>query len=156
MTRFAAICALFSACWIGGAQTVKANEACDALASQLDDLAGVQSYLEDISTEKATCGIALQSGGAKSAHCYVAFEYRADSAAAHFAKIESQLSTCFERISTDGAGQIVNHPDSFDQFRFCTASTTLSLSLKDKANLGQTLIFLRAAQSGDQTTACPP
>jgi len=53
-----------------------------------------------------------------------------------------------------GAGDIVNHLDSFEQKQFCTPENTLSLSLKDKATINQTLVFLRLDESANLPNFC--
>ncbi|MEM9044752.1 MAG: hypothetical protein AAGC81_08640 [Pseudomonadota bacterium] len=58
------------------------------------------------------------------------------------------LSLKIEECLTPSVGiddQDVNHPDTFTARLYRIGDTEVSISLKDKASLGQTLIFLRAA-----------
>lgn len=151
MKHVLAACALLLLANMASAQATKSSERCTALASRLSDLAGLQSYLEEVTLKPATCGTALQSGAARAAHCYIGFEYRADHAADTMARLSAQLRACFAASKSEGTDPAVNHPDSFDQRQLCTPYAALSLSLKDKAGLGKTLIFLRSAQSMKQT-----
>ncbi len=43
----------------------------------------------------------------------------------------------------------VNHPDSYDQITTQISGRDVSLPLKDKGALAQTLVFLRISQSAD-------
>jgi hypothetical protein len=120
---------------------------CAPLEEKLNSISSLQDYLEGVTSKSARCGTTLQQGGAQAIHCYVEFQYRAQQATTDLAHLHSDLSTCFDEQIPIGAGQIVNHPDSFDQIEYCGQSHRYSLSLKDKAGLAQTLIFLSASQS---------
>ncbi|MEP5154554.1 hypothetical protein [Planktotalea sp.] len=115
---------------------------CTELIDHLSTSQTLKGFLEQATTQAASCGTSLQTGGARSTYCYVSYAYRSAQANNALAHLDTTLSTCFERRIPSGAGEIVNHPDSFNQIEYCDASGTYSLSLKDKAGLGETLIFL--------------
>ncbi|WP_334067799.1 hypothetical protein [Nereida ignava] len=69
-------------------------------------------------------------------------------------RLDATLANCFPAREMNGAVDIVNHPDSFDQKQFCAPEYDLSLSLKDKATLSQTLVFLRLDESANVPNSC--
>ncbi len=93
--------------------------------------------------------MAKGTGGVTISYCAVAFDYRADDATAVFDRVATALAACMAEVTDTGAGQVVNHPDSFAQKQFAKGGVEWSLSLKDKGGLEQTLIFLRAETVGD-------
>lgn len=92
--------------------------------------------------EPDKCSTSIAIGGAQSMDCHWAFDFRDMAARAAYAELTGLLGAC-----ADGALEVqaahVNHPDSFDQVLAVVAGHSVSLSLKDKAVMGQTLIFLR-------------
>ncbi len=68
--------------------------------------------------------------------------YRAPEASAQFDAWRDRLDTCFDasRASDDDA---VNHPDSYALHQVRGQGAVLSVSLKDKAALDATFVFLR-------------
>ncbi|MEL6996777.1 MAG: hypothetical protein AAFP68_00830 [Pseudomonadota bacterium] len=89
-----------------------------------------------------TCGTALTTGGGREIHCRWSFAYRDEAAISLHDRIASDVQTCLNATAVpreDG----VNHPDSYDQQRFHAGDVDLSLSLKDKAALQRTFVFLR-------------
>ncbi|MEM9139173.1 MAG: hypothetical protein AAGB15_05025 [Pseudomonadota bacterium] len=92
----------------------------------------------------ATCGLALGADGATERHCRWDFPYRADAAVERLAALQEAAKACL------GAAPVpvepgVNHPDSFDQHIYALEGLEISLSLKDKAALSQTFVFLRVS-----------
>ena len=98
-----------------------------------------------VNERAATCSSSKVLGGSVSIDCYWVFDYRADEAQRSFQKMVEDLALCVD----DGLHKeatSVNHPDSFDQVTGHLGGQDVSLSLKDKGGLGQTLIFLRATR----------
>lgn len=92
----------------------------------------------------AICNQSRILGGGRSFDCHWVFDYRADAASAVFVDFARLLEHCAEAEVTEfGAG--VNHPDSYTLRQFRIGAAEVSVSLKDKAGLGQTLVGLRVA-----------
>ena len=70
------------------------------------------------------------------------FDYRAPEAEMMRRHLASGLKACL-RATAVAAETGVNHPDSYDQQRFRAEGAELSLSLKDKAALDKSFVFLR-------------
>lgn len=93
----------------------------------------------------ATCTTSKVLGGSVSTDCYWNFDFRSDAARAFFEGQTNALRRCADNeVTIEGA--TVNHPDSFDQFTAKIDGRDVSLSLKDKGALRQTLVFLRVSQ----------
>ncbi|WP_425040942.1 hypothetical protein [Primorskyibacter sp. S187A] len=90
----------------------------------------------------AKCATARDLSGQTSHHCHWSFAFRADAAHTYFDTLSAALAFCSE-TPVQVAGARVNHPDSFDQITGEIAEQSVSLSLKDKGALQQTLVFLR-------------
>lgn len=87
------------------------------------------------------CTMSIAIGGARTLHCHWQFEYRAESATNKFDDLHSALKACSG--DTDPVtDQQVNHPDFYDQARFDIDGIPVTVSLKDKGALQQTLVFL--------------
>ena len=87
------------------------------------------------------CSMSIAIGGARTLHCHWRFAYRADEANALFERLHEALADCSGGAEPE-ADQQVNHPDSYDQRRFGIGGVPVSVSLKDKGALQQTLVFL--------------
>lgn len=97
----------------------------------------------DGTTGAAICGNSMMMSGMRSRHCAWPFAFRADAARQVFEDLTKLIAQCVgPQTISKGKGR-VNHPDSYDQRTFQTDTGTVSLSLKDKGNLGETYIFLR-------------
>lgn len=88
------------------------------------------------------CSSSKALGGGSSDDCYWRFEYRSERAIAGFAKLASLLKACSTQLVSE-AEPGVNHPDSYEQLQATYSTVELSLSLKDKAALSESYIFLR-------------
>ncbi|MEM7213087.1 MAG: hypothetical protein AAF479_14550 [Pseudomonadota bacterium] len=88
------------------------------------------------------CGTALTQSGGRELHCRWSFKYRATEAKATQVRLASSIQTCLNATKV-APEQGVNHPDTYDQQRFLIGKAELSLSLKDKAALQRTYVFLR-------------
>ncbi len=92
----------------------------------------------------ASCQVANRSGGSIS-YCQWVFPYRSVEATATFRDFARQLESCFGTEAVQGAGPGVNHPDSYAQRRYTAGPASVSLSLKDKAALDRTYVFVIVA-----------
>lgn len=90
--------------------------------------------------EDVRCTRSLALGGGSQLHCGWAFDYRVAAATDAFEQGISVLNACFDQSTPD---QNVNHPDFYDLRLFVAGDQEIGLSLKDKAVLGQTYVFLR-------------
>ncbi len=90
------------------------------------------------------CGLSTSLAGRTAVHCAWAFALRVPEARAFFDRMAESAATClgneFEPIRDLG----VNHPDSYDLRQYRFEDVILSISLKDKAALGKTYVFIRA------------
>lgn len=117
--------------------------AADPFCAELETFAAAGTPPELGQFEPPDCGVARVLGGANSVHCAWTFDLRAPRAGVAFEDMADKIEGC-------GAQQLVletsqvNHPDSYAQREYSMNGLRLSLSLKDKGGLGQTLIFLRA------------
>ena len=94
----------------------------------------------------ATCTTSRVLGGGTSRDCFVAYDFRSEEARQEFNALGELLEICAEApVVREGA--LVNHPDSYTQVTAQVEGRSVSLSLKDKGALGQTLIFLRRTQA---------
>lgn len=82
----------------------------------------------------------MSLSGGRSVHCMWAFEYREQAASLAF----EQLIAGVEQCGAQGLGrdQNVSHPDYYDLRRYELGGRGVSVSLKDKGALQQTLVFL--------------
>ncbi len=95
-----------------------------------------------LQASEPSCSRSRLLGGAASEDCFWAFPFRSEAAKGSFRQLATDLQACAtEPTRTETA--TVNHPDSFDQITGRVSGVTLSLSLKDKGALGQTLVVLR-------------
>lgn len=93
-------------------------------------------------SDVVTCTQSIALGGQSQLHCGWAFAYRDAAAQAAFQAGLQQLDQCFEQTTPD---QDVNHPDFYDLRLFISDDFEIGLSLKDKAALQETYVFLRIA-----------
>jgi len=75
--------------------------------------------------------------------CAWAFPYRAKRAADTFDALAGKLDGCLARRATPHGDRSVNHPDSYAARRYELEQADVSLSVKDKAGLGKTFVFIR-------------
>lgn len=95
------------------------------------------STIED--TGDWQCKSALGQSG-PSRYCLMHYPYRATEAARHFANLHGTLTACLGATDPVTDAQ-VNHPDSYDTFTWNQGQVTLAL--KDKAQLSQSVVILR-------------
>ena len=89
------------------------------------------------------CDLAQGLGGAREYHCAWAFEYRAPKAADLFNTYDADIRACLINPQKAKADAEVNHPDSYVLYQYLTDGITIAISLKDKAALQETYVFLR-------------
>lgn len=94
--------------------------------------------------EVANCGRSLGLDGTKALHCGWPFGYRSADAGTAFEALLKGVGECAVAIAMEPS--IVNHPDSYDLRQFQLGTATVSVSLKDKAALEETYLFLRVEQ----------
>lgn len=87
------------------------------------------------------------SGQCAAGVCTWAFDYRDPAAQALFDRLLTQIAACLgpeHRFRQDSG---VNHPDFYDLRLISDGAGTLAVSIKDKAGLQQTFVFLRSLVS---------
>lgn len=98
----------------------------------------IDGALEDL--PRAACRTTLtQTGPARA--CSWAFPYRSPEV---YAAFEAQIATfeaCIPSASPAPIPKGVNHPDSHDVRIYAMGADRVTISLKDKAGLGQSLVF---------------
>lgn len=93
---------------------------------------------------QAKCSASRTLGGGSTRHCYWVFDYRSDAATATFENAIKAVTQCLETQEVSPIGPEVNHPDSHAVRTYDIEGGTLTVSLKDKGALQQTLVFLIA------------
>lgn len=115
-----------------------------AALSQKDmDLEGMTLTLPGHPEAEARCRVSLSLSGAKAAHCGWAFPYRAPEAQAGFEALLTAARTCVGADAPDLTDQPVNHPDAYALHQLTGQGRALGVSLKDKAGLQESFVFLR-------------
>ena len=89
------------------------------------------------------CDLSQGLGGAREYHCAWAFDYRVPKAAALFEMYDADIRACLADPQKAKADAEVNHPDSYILHQYLVDGTTVAISLKDKAALQETYVFLR-------------
>lgn len=95
----------------------------------------------------ASCTTSLLLGGAEQISCYWAYDYRSAEAQARFEELQAQIEMCLGKDAALPADLQVNHPDSYALRQYEGQGRRVALSLKDKAGLGNTLVFLNLSAS---------
>lgn len=96
---------------------------------------------------EAGCKPSLGLSGTRSLTCAWPFAYRAAEATAAFEALSDDVMACTGPAAKPAPG--VNHPDSYDLRLFAYEGGTVAVSLKDKAALRETYIFLRMETAPD-------
>ncbi|WP_120499236.1 hypothetical protein [Roseovarius sp. EL26] len=89
------------------------------------------------------CRAVQERAGAKGVFCQQAYPYRAADATSRFMELNRDISECLQSQAVVSQDQTVNHPDFYDLYQYNLDQVTVSVSLKDKASLQQTFVFLR-------------
>ena len=120
------------------------NQTC-GLIDKLAEFDVATGKIADIKSDVGahSCSTSLELDGQITVNCYWAYVYRKASARVHFSNLVDALPDCgWVQVAQDGVGNKVNHPDSYEQRIFQQGTRRLSVSIKDKGQLQQTLIFL--------------
>ncbi|MCP5071700.1 MAG: hypothetical protein GY947_00185 [Rhodobacteraceae bacterium] len=96
---------------------------------------------EAMTPEAAECGTSRIENGLLV--CSWSFAYRADEATAAYARATKIARTCLTDNAVATVDQGVSHPDYYEATHFPVAGGDLAVSLKDKAALQTTLVFVR-------------
>lgn len=91
----------------------------------------------------ADCAISQDERGGKTHLCHWLFPYRDATATTAFEILDRDIRHCFKDAIALPADPAVNHPDSYQLRRYRRGPLVISASLKDKAALQQSLVFLR-------------
>lgn len=93
---------------------------------------------------KPACATSRALSGPVSNHCYWSFPYRSALATQSFETLVQRVTKC-ANAQVHSKEDTVNHPDTYDLRRFTIAGKIVDVSLKDKAALQQTIVFLRVS-----------
>lgn len=91
----------------------------------------------------ATCGVSPSLDGRNLYHCAWEFPYRSAQAPETFDALLGLIRGCFGDSADLRRDQGVNHPDSYDLRQARLDGVDFSVSIKDKAALNATFVFLR-------------
>lgn len=115
---------------------------CKALTSERPEWPVIAQQIDaHLGIKSASCGTAKGMDGKISNHCYWAFDFRSDSAKVAYRTLHQKFSEC-SQTQGDMRDEGVNHPDSYTLENFDFGTHDIALSLKDKAALNQTLMFV--------------
>lgn len=144
-----------AAAFLATAGTAKAQDFCASIDALIDHARSGFAAIAVESTGGAgeqaaslalagasTCRVTRQGKGRRY-HCAWAFPLRARGAANTFEAFAGQLDACLAGRATLHGDSGVNHPDSYAARRYELERAEVSLSLKDKAALGKTFVFIR-------------
>jgi hypothetical protein len=93
------------------------------------------------------CTTSLQLGGEVQTQCGWPFAYRSQDAADAFTRLNDTVVDCLGTDVMITQDQSVNHPDFYDLRMYQSEAQEIGVSLKDKAALQQTYVFLRLSPS---------
>jgi hypothetical protein len=110
-----------------------------ALDAQSNDV----SVTLPVSGEVTKCTRSLVLSGGSQLNCGWAFTYRAPAASEAFENLIATITDCLGAAAHVTADLNVNHPDFYDLQTFRLEGQEIGISLKDKASLSETYIFLR-------------
>jgi len=96
-----------------------------------------------LSGETGTCRTSLAMSGATDVHCSWSFGYRAQAAEIVFRGLLDAVTACLGPDAVMTTDTSVNHPDTYTLRTFSLDGQEISLSLKDKGALQQSLVFVR-------------
>ena len=102
-----------------------------------------QGQPEDFASNVKGCSLAQHQGGRQTYLCHWHFSYRDKAATEAFERLDTAIQSCRGGLPQLPPDTAVNHPDSYDLHRYRYGNSVISLALKDKAGLGQSLLFMR-------------
>lgn len=91
----------------------------------------------------AVCSTYLATNGATATSCSWNFDYRSSQSRAFAQELWQMISGCATGQERPADIQ-VNHPDSYDLRIWQADRATLAVSVKDKASLNRTYVFVRS------------
>ncbi|MEM0944875.1 MAG: hypothetical protein AAGI70_13120 [Pseudomonadota bacterium] len=86
------------------------------------------------------CQLARALGGAREFVCH--WSHPLGGGRAQFENLANEIALCPD-LTEAPRDQAVNHPDFYAQRRFIRPGAEIAVSLKDKAQLGQSFVFLK-------------
>ena len=117
---------------------------CLAMADSCTVLQGFVSHgnVPKVQSVEAHWSVSHVLGAGLSEDCFWRFSFRSDFAHNLFERLQKEMRACsVGPLTVETTG--VNHPDSFDQTTGELRGVSISLSLKDKGGLSETLVVLR-------------
>ncbi|SLN72334.1 hypothetical protein ROA7450_04030 [Roseovarius albus] len=118
----------------------EAQSFCEAVQRYTQETTPQNFEVSDIAGE---CRTFREHTGAKGVMCNQPFPYRSEKAVNAFAALNDSIQTCLGSSAGPTQDQAVNHPDSYVLYQYVVENMKVSASLKDKAALQQTIVFLR-------------
>ncbi len=121
---------------------------CAELRDLVEEAGSGQMRIDPVAVyaDAQDCSVSRDERGGKTYLCHWAFPYRDAAATTAFEALDQEVRQCFDDAVTLPTDLAVNHPDSYDLRRYQFGQAVISASLKDKAALSQSLIFLRIDQ----------
>lgn len=119
-----------------------ASVLCEEMRALKADASDLQMTLPG-SDATANCTRSLVLAGGTQVHCGWAFSYRAPEATRAFERLVASVGDCLGDSAAVTADLDVNHPDFYDLQTFQLGGQEIGVSLKDKAALSETYVFLR-------------
>ena len=121
------------------------------VAAFCKELAALEGQGNDITLPAtpmvAECRTSIQLGGRQQTQCGWPFAYRSDAASEAFERLNDAVSDCLGPETVATRDQSVNHPDFYDLRLYQVGEREIGVSLKDKAGLQETYVFLRVART---------
>ncbi len=133
--------ALFCALWVVP-MMAQAQDICREVKAMILDIqqdAPLAGELHGV----GGCRDFRESSGAMGIICQQVFQYRTTVASRTFSELNQAMNACLHPLATVSQDQAVNHPDFYDLYQYTMDRGTVSVSLKDKASLQRTFVFLR-------------
>ncbi|WP_420860938.1 hypothetical protein [Algirhabdus cladophorae] len=132
------------------AQPAAALVDCDAL-KRLVSLVQEDQFQSATTVEGATfCQTSKDPSGVAVFHCGWGYDYRSPGAEAAFSDLLFNVEACWPSVTATPQRAPVNHPDSFDQRLYDLNRAQISVSLKDKARLAETYVFIAVQRVAKQ------
>ena len=97
-----------------------------------------------------TCRTTRQLGGGSAYHCAWSYPYRSKHSRTALQTFLARIESCEGVARSTQPETGVNHPDTYEQWVFRVAGRTISVSLKDKAQLDRSYLFLGISADPDR------
>ena len=143
-------CALSLVPLVKADTTVTCNEIAAIIAQasgNFTDWASAEQQGEPppVLSDARNCALSQDISGRQQYHCQWEFDYRSQNTYETFNQLIEAMQSCFENQAVARKDQGVNHPDTYDQRQFDLEDVVITVSLKDRAALSRTFVFLRVA-----------